>query len=377
MIKIKPIHISIAIVLAVLLWVLSGFIFPSKTDIKPTEKAKPLPSVRGIELQKETFIQKIFATGISFIEKVNINAEVSAKILDIHATEGQFINAGDKILSLDEAELKSKFLNEKSNLSKAELDLSSQKKLNKKGLSSRSKLTSAQAGYELAKANYAIAKENLDNTVIKASESGILGSINFNIGDTPKLGKNITAIFQSDVVKVKSNISERYISDIKVGSKVSAEFNGKGYNGEVRYVSNEANPRTRSFPVEVALKDALELKDGQTAKLEIILNERDAFNVPNRALTLDNDGVVGIKYLSNCHPQLDRESREAPLGDSRLRGNDKLTGCVSYIPINLKFSGNDGFWVDSIEGLNSDKLNLITIGSGFVKHGDEAEFSLE
>src|SRR5699024_829189 len=84
---------------------------------------------------------------------------------------------------------------------------------------------------------------------------------------------------------------------IKVGDKAEAVLvNGEKVEGEVRYISREASPATRTFRVEVAIPNPdRSIPAGMTAEITLRAAPVDAVVLPRSVVTLSGNGDLGIR----------------------------------------------------------------------------------
>jgi multidrug efflux system membrane fusion protein len=116
---------------------------------------------------------------------------------------------------------------------------------------------------------------------------------------------------------------------------------GETANGKVTYIGSTADDATRSFPVEIELPNADEkLRDGVTATAVVDVGTAPVQVIPQSALTLDDNGVLGIRTVES--------------------GNKVAFHAISPIK-----DTRDGVWV---VGLPST-INLITVGQEYVHPG--------
>ena len=81
--------------------------------------------------------------------------------------------------------------------------------------------------------NVELWRETLENLVVKAPVSGLLSSIDVEVGSNISQGQNIGQIDDLDGFKMRSDIDEHYISRIFPGLKGSFEFNGKSHEIDI------------------------------------------------------------------------------------------------------------------------------------------------
>ncbi len=174
-------------------------------------------------------------------------------------------------------------------------------------------VNSAKAGVESVKSNVELAKtdvENaqiqvdsaknaLDNTVIKAPNSGYIAAKNTNRGQMVAQGIEIFSIKETDIINVEINVTEAIISGLMVGSEavvfVDAVSNEK-FTGFISNINPTKDARTGMYNVTVQIDGINEvLKDGMFADVEITLAEAvETTVIPSDALLENSDGT---KYV--------------------------------------------------------------------------------
>lgn len=107
--------------------------------------------------------------------------------------------------------------------------------------------------------NVSLWQQTLENLVVKAPVSGLLSSIDVEVGSNISQGQNIGQIDDLDGFKMRVGIDEHYISRIFPGLKGSFEFNGQTHPLEISRVY----PEVRNGRFEV---DMIFAKDGATYK---------------------------------------------------------------------------------------------------------------
>lgn len=76
-------------------------------------------------------------------------------------------------------------------------------------------------------------RQTLENLVVKAPVSGLLSSINVEIGSNINQGQNIGQIDDMNGFKLRAEIDEHYISRIFTGLKAKFEFSGESHQMEI------------------------------------------------------------------------------------------------------------------------------------------------
>lgn len=108
------------------------------------------------------------------------------------------------------------------------------------------------------KLNLRLMKDNLDNLYVKAPVSGLLSSINVEVGQSIAAGQNIGQIDDLNGFKMRVEVDEHYLSRIFPGLEGSFEFNGKTYQLTV----SKAYPEVVSGRFAVDMTFAKGIPDG-------------------------------------------------------------------------------------------------------------------
>jgi len=116
-------------------------------------------------------------------------------------------------------------------------------------------------------------RQTLENLVVKAPVTGLLSSINVEIGSNISQGQNIGQIDDMNGFKLRADIDEHYISRIFTGLKASFEFNGGKYEMEIIKVYPEVN--NGRFAVDMTfVKNAPDgIRRGQSSPVKIELGQ--------------------------------------------------------------------------------------------------------
>ncbi|TCL09106.1 multidrug efflux system membrane fusion protein [Shimia isoporae] len=208
--------------------------------------------------------------------------------------------------------------------------------------SARSGLDSTQAGIESAEALVAAAQRDIDRLVVTAPFSGILESDTAELGSLVQQGSLCGTVIQLDPIRIVGFVPETEINRVNVGALAGARLTtGEQVTGQVTFVSRSADPLTRTFRVEVAIpNEDLRIRDGQTAEIAISSDGAEAHLVPQSALTLNDDGTLGVRLV----------------GDNDV---------VEFVPVELLRDVAEGIWIEG----PPHEANIIIIGQEYVEEG--------
>jgi len=206
----------------------------------------------------------------------------------------------------------------------------------------QSAVASAQAGIESAQATVASAEREIDKLTITAPFSGLLETDTAELGALMQPGAPCATIIQLNEVKLVGFVPETEVSKVSVGAMAGARLtNDAQVRGRVTFLSRSADELTRTFRVEVTVaNDDLAISDGQTAEILIASDGRTAHLIAQSSLTLDDDGVLGVRTV----------------GEGNL---------VQFMPVTLLRDTAEGVWVTDLP----ETVDIITVGQEFVVEG--------
>ncbi|MCA9467304.1 MAG: efflux RND transporter periplasmic adaptor subunit, partial [Nitrospira sp.] len=286
-------------------------------------------------IEKGSILASVGATGtINPVTSVQIGAQVTGKIISLHADFNSVVKAGDIIARIDPSLFQTKrdqaaanLINTKAMWSKARADLAQRKReldrtrqLFSRDLVSQNELDVAMTAYEGAEAQREVAAAqikqaqalldtaNLDlkYTVIRSPVDGIVIARNVEVGQTVTSGFTTPDLFliALDLTKmqVDANVSEADIGGIREGQE--ATFSVDAYpnvvfHGLVRQIRNAPiivqNVVTYDVVLEVDNAD-MRLKPGMTANVSITVAHQDeVLMVPNAAFRFSPEKAGGQK----------------------------------------------------------------------------------
>jgi multidrug efflux system membrane fusion protein len=210
----------------------------------------------------------------------------------------------------------------KSRLDEAIINFNAAEKLAQGGYASESRVASAQAAVRAAEAGVASAQAGFESTeariqsaeaAVEAAEteisrvtitapfSGVLESDTAETGSLLQPGALCGTVIQLDPIKLVGYIPETELTRVKRGAPAQARLiDGTIVQGQVSFLSRAADSRTRTFQLEIDIPNPeLAISDGQTAEIVIASDGKFAHLLPQSALTLDNDGRLGVRVIQD------------------------------------------------------------------------------
>lgn len=358
----------------------------SETASNPTGQTAP-SAMRVVVLRSEAseIDSAVILRGQTrAIRQVDVRSETTSTVLSEPKRKGAFVTAGDMLCQLDPgtrpaqlAEAKARKAQAESSMPEAEARLEEAKarleearinnnaaqKLAETGYASetrristqaavssaRAGIKSAEAGLETSRASIeaataavAAAQREIDRLTIKAPFQGLLESDTAELGSLMQPGSLCATIIQLNPIKVVGYVPETAVNRVQVGALAGAELaTGIQVQGRVTFLSRSADPNTRTFEVEVTVDNPeLLIRDGQTATIAISSDGAKAHRLPQSALTLNNDGKLGVRTVGP--------------------GN-----VVAFVPVEVVRDTPLGVWLTGLP----ETTDVIVVGQDYVIEG--------
>lgn len=215
-------------------------------------------------------------------------------------------------------------------------------------------LESAQAAIQSAEARVASAQKEIDRLTVRAPFAGILETDTAEFGSLLQAsgpnGAHCATIIQLDPVKLVGFVPETEVSNVEIGALAGARLaSGDEVRGNVTFISRAADPATRTFRVEVEVPNPdLKIRDGQTAEIIIAAEGEQAHLLPQSALTLNDEGIIGVRIVT-------AESE------------------AKFVPVDTLRDTVDGIWLAGLP----ETADVIVIGQEYVISGVPVEASYQ
>ncbi|MGV3754392.1 MAG: efflux RND transporter periplasmic adaptor subunit [Verrucomicrobiota bacterium] len=218
-------------------------------------------------------------------------------------------------------------------------------KLSKEGVSSQSELETVEAAYEVAvnrqrdameevrnrqallaqrRAEVAIAKQQLEETTIKAPFDGLVQDRRASQGEYLSVGAPVATVVRSDILRLRLDIPERRASLVKEGHPVRLTVTGDTnlYLGEIKRLSPMLSDLNRMLLVEADVPNPGRLRPGFFAQADIVVSKDEP------ALTVPLDALVTFAGVEKVVTIKEGKAQERPVSSGRRGANwvEILTG---------------------------------------------------
>lgn len=277
-------------------------------------------TVKSYVVKPNLFEHYISVQGVVEADKsVMLNAEAQGSVRAIYAKEGETVKKGQTILAIDTDILDNQIAEAESSLSLTKTLFEKQKKLWNQNIGSEVEYLQSRNNYISLKSKLDALYAQRNKSVVKAPFTGKIDEVMPKIGEAVGPGSPVVRLVNSDKLKVKSEISERYVGEISKGSLMKMEIPGAGETElELDYVGAYINPANRTFKVHSNINN----KDGRllpnmVANLKIRdFYKEEAVSVPNEAILEDLEGNYFVYVISKKNDIKKVEKRIVSLGKS-------------------------------------------------------------
>lgn len=280
--------------------------------------------------------------------RVDVRSEISGLVASAPLRKGAQVKEGDVLCRISEGDRTAELVEAEAFLREAEANAEAATKLLERGFSSETTANTRMASLEASKARLLRAEINLKRLEIRAPFDGILETDTAELGSLLQNGSVCASLIALDPIKMVAFAPERSVDALTVGASVSARLiTGRDLIGEISFVARSADRDTRTYLVEAQTPNPdLTIRDGMTAEMQVSLKAVDAHFIPQNALTLDNDGALGVRTVE-----------------------EKAT---KFYAVNVLKGESIGAWVAGLP----DEATIIVVGQEFVTDGQLVEVEL-
>lgn len=283
----------------------------------------------------------VSATGNLEAEKsINLSTRMMGWIRTIHVDEGERVQIGDPLISIDGSDLVAKkaqteaaIVEAKAVLANAEKTVERFQKLYAEKSISKQRLDDAVtgrdravAGLKAAEAMHEEVSVNLTYLEIAAPVSGVVVRKMIEVGDMANPGVPLLILEKNDLMKVVASLGEKHVNLVKSGDVVKVDITslpGARFQVPLTEIIHSANPGSRTYDIEAYVDNPDgRLKSGMFARVEVTVGERETIVVPASSIVSRGQlrGVFVVSAEGVAHLRWIRMGREISDGGEVLAG---------------------------------------------------------
>jgi len=277
------------------------------------------PGVIVASVEMKSFPLAVEALGnASANEAVEIRSEIMATLTAVYFEEGQFVQAGDRLVALENVEPLAELASARAKLVDSESQYRRSQELFKTNAVAESQLQQLEAQREADRAAVAAAQARVEDTVIRAPFSGRLGLRRVSAGSQVNPATVITTLDDTSSIKLDFDIPEIYLARIKSDLKIfarSAAWPEVEFIGSVTAIDSRVDPISRTIMVRSVVPN-LEgrLRAGMFLTVTLLEESVEALVVPEQALVPErsNQFVMVVGADNIVEQRLVRTGRRRP-----------------------------------------------------------------
>ncbi len=289
----KKISLAILIIVPLLILASCG---RKKKEVVVAEK--PIAVTIAPAATRDIAITKTYTGTLEGFKQAKIYSSIPEAIVELPVSEGSLVEAGQPIILLDKEGPTSRYKQSEATYLDAKDNYEKMGELYKQGAISQQTYNSLRTNFEIARANFAAAKQQVELTT---PISGILTDLSVNVGQYAPLGVPLATVAQTGKMRLTIYVDGRSATFIKKGQNASITIANFGsdslsFVGTVTEVARSADPDTRQFRVELRIdnKDRM-LSPGMYARATITTNKI------NNVLTVPKESVFLIEGISKVY----------------------------------------------------------------------------
>lgn len=280
-----------------------------------TKSTKKVIVPKLTTVTKGDVIKRVSATGsIAAIDNIEINSEITGRIVELYVKENDPVNKGDLLMQLDRTSYEAAKEQAEAEFFDAKLTYNRDKRLYEQGAIAKSTYDSAKADYLVAKANVKVAINDLENTEIRTPISGYIIGEPTPVGQTISSGISTPQVLMNvatlDNMEVETLVDESDIGSVKLGQNV--EFTVDSYpdeifTGKVNLISRDAEEEDNViyYTVYVNVDNSKgKLFPTMTASTEIIIDKKkNVLKVPETSVKNHEGKNIVVVYNTKTNKE--------------------------------------------------------------------------
>lgn len=301
---------AIAVFVATAAWVVTG---EFSTVGSAADEAAPTPAAAPAEAQETPVMRRTVAVvvppRVEHARAIRVSGHTAADKRAVLSTRaagvvgelnielGSEVEAGEVILRLEGEGRNAAVETARQLLSQREAEAEASRQLAERGSLPRLQLDNALSALSQARSQLEAAEAELDRSLLRAPFDGVVDALDVELGSSVGAGAQIATVLKLDPVRAVGEVSERDLAHIRRGNRAEVRLvNGQRAEGEILFVSRDANAATRTYRVEASIpnQDGA-IPAGMTAEITFRAEPVAATILPRSVITLSDAGDLGVR----------------------------------------------------------------------------------
>ncbi|AML49109.1 efflux transporter periplasmic adaptor subunit [Coxiella burnetii] len=240
---------------------------------------------------------------LSAVKVVTISAESDGRIAEIHFKSGQEVDTGMPIVQLDNAQAQADYQSAVTAMKLARTKYERSKLLLNQAISQQ-ELAALKADMESKEASVQSKLAALNEKVVNAPFSGVLGAFQVQVGDYVKAGDPLVTLVNTSQLRADFQVPENFLPELKQGQLVTITTGTcpqKTFYGTVSFISPMVSSDTRSISIQALVPNDKELlSPGMFVHVsQQISVAKNAPVIPEEAIQADVKGYYVYKVVGD------------------------------------------------------------------------------
>jgi membrane fusion protein (multidrug efflux system) len=232
---------------------------------------------------------------VEAVDNILVSARTMGVISHVFVQEGAEVKTGQTLAQIDNSIILRNIEELKSQLELANTVYQRQKNLWDQKIGTEVAYLQAKSNKESMEKRLATLNEQLDMARIKSPIDGSVDEVSVKIGQNAAPGAPAFRVVSSDKLKMKSNLSESFVTSIQKGNKVTITFPdiNKTVEARITFVGKTINMLSRTFSIEAMMPPSKDLRPNMTGIVRVIFQTQpSAIVVPINIVQDINDQKI-------------------------------------------------------------------------------------
>lgn len=253
----------------------------------PGRASQPTP-VATVVVKSQQIQETLPALGTLLArESVAITSSVAEKVSQLHFDDGQTVEAGDLLATLEQAEERALLASAQADLAEQERELRRLKGLLATQSAAQTEYDQRLSNQQRAEARIREVEAMIAERNLRAPFDGVVGLSQVSPGALLSPGTVITTLDDLDTMRLDFQMPSLLLGKLQVGQSVTArsEALGQDFEGRISAIDQRIDSQSRSVTARARLANPDHLlKPGMLMHVELKAEPRSGIMVPEQAL---------------------------------------------------------------------------------------------
>ena len=277
----------------------------------PGRASQPTP-VATVVVKSQQIQETLPALGTLLArESVAITSSVAEKVSQLHFDDGQTVEAGDLLATLEQAEERALLASAQADLAEQERELRRLKGLLATQSAAQTEYDQRLSNKQRAEARIREVEAMIAERTLRAPFDGIVGLRQVSPGALLSPGTVITTLDDLDTMRLDFQMPSLLLGKLQVGQSITArsEALGQEFEGRISAIDQRIDSQSRSVTARASLANADHLlKPGMLMHVQLKAEPRSGMMIPEQALesvdqehflwVIDSDGKAQRRQVT-------------------------------------------------------------------------------